>query len=66
MTSGWAAVLALLLAAVGAWLAGSVVRALATTVGYTSGYAGDVGGLAALVVFLLAVAGLAYRGFSPW
>jgi hypothetical protein len=58
--------LTLLLAAVGAWLAGSVVRAALGAVGYAPAYAGDVGGLAALVGFLLVVAVLAYRRFSPW
>jgi hypothetical protein len=66
MASAWEAVLILLLAAVGAWLVGSVVRALATSLGYAPIYAGDLGGLAALGVFLVTVVGLSYRRFSPW
>jgi hypothetical protein len=41
MASAWETVLILLLAAVGAWLVGSVVRALATSLGYAPIYAGD-------------------------
>lgn len=66
MPSAWTVVLTLLLAAVGAWLVGSLLRAGLTAVGFDVVYAGDVGGLAALVVFLLVVSGLAYHRFSPW
>lgn len=66
MASAWTVVLVLVLAAVGAWLTGSVVRVVLGTLGYDPTYAGDVGGLAALVVFLVVVVVLAYRRFSPW
>lgn len=66
MLSAWQVVLTLLLAVVGAWLTGSAVRALLATLGVDSVYAGDVGGLAALAVFLVVVVVLAYRRFAPW
>jgi cbb3-type cytochrome oxidase subunit 3 len=54
-------VLGLILAAATAWLFGSAVRAVLRFLGESMRYAGDVGGLAALVAFLLLGAYVLFR-----
>lgn len=54
-------VLGLILAAALAWLFGSGVRAVLRYLGESARYAGDVGGLASLVAFLVLAAYVLYR-----
>lgn len=53
--------LGLILFAAMAWITGGVVRVVLVFLGTAPGYAGNVGGLAALVTFVLLVAYGAYR-----
>lgn len=61
----WTSVLVVILAAAASFALGSVVEFLLRMVGYPSSYAASMGGLVALVGFLLSVTVLAYRRFSP-
>lgn len=54
-------VLGLILAAALGWLFGSGVRAVLLFLGENARYAGDVGGLASLVAFLVIAAYVLYR-----
>jgi cbb3-type cytochrome oxidase subunit 3 len=54
-------VLGLILAAATAWLFGSAVRAVLRFLGESMRYAGDVGGLAALVAFVVLGVYVVYR-----
>lgn len=54
-------VLGLILAAVVGWLVGSGVRAGLRFLGENARYAGDVGGLSALVVFIVLATYVIYR-----
>ncbi|MFC7176371.1 hypothetical protein [Halosegnis marinus] len=64
--SAWRGLLAVIVVAAASFIFGRVVRAGLLLAGYRGYYAADVGGLVALVVFLLAVAVLLFRRFSPF